>query len=115
MIVPYILSLFLNLQPLKIGSLFFFKDSMYGTIIKELMCYLSVDLNEVIHEFNKENEPNIFFRELFKVKPFIDKGFVKLNNNVLTIHPKARPLTRTISSSFDQFFKESKNKYSLGI
>tara|TARA_B100002003_G_C14099321_1_gene528713 strand:- start:570 stop:836 length:267 start_codon:yes stop_codon:yes gene_type:complete len=88
---------------------------MYGEIIKNLMCYLNVDFNEIKEKFNLKKNQNFLFYELLKIKPFIDKGFVKLNNNVLTIHPKAKLLTRTISSSFDQFFKESKNKYSLGI
>ena len=111
----YIESLKKNKLPILRGCKFKNKDKMYGTIIKELMCYLSVNLNEIIHEFNKENEPNIFFRELFKVKPFIDKGFVNIKNDILLIKPEARPLVRTICSSFDQYFKVNKNKYSLGI
>ncbi len=104
-----------NKIPVFRGYKFKNKDRMYGEIIKNLMCYLNVDLNEIKEKFNLENNQNFLFYELLKIKPFMDKGFVKLNNNVLTIHPKARPLARTISSSFDQFFKKNKNKYSLGI
>jgi oxygen-independent coproporphyrinogen-3 oxidase len=114
-IPDYIESLKKNKLPILRGRKFKNKDKMYGTIIKELMCYLNVDLNEIIHKFNKENEPNIFFRELLKVKPFIDKGFVNLKNDILSIKPEARPLVRTICSSFDQYFKVNKTKYSLGI
>ena len=114
-VVEYIESLKRNKMPIFRGYKFKNKDEMYGNIIGDLMCYLSVDLQEINRKFNKENKQNFLVNELQKVKPFIDKGFVTLKNDILTIKPYARPLTRIISSSFDKYFKTNKTKYSLGI
>jgi len=114
-VVEYIESLKRNKMPIFRGYKFKNKDEMYGNIIGDLMCYLSVDLQEINRKFNKENKQNFLVNELQKVKPFIDKGFVTLKNDILTIKPYARPLTRIISSSFDKYFKANKTKYSLGI
>lgn len=114
-VLEYFTSIKKNKIPIYRGYEFKNEDKIYGEIINNLMCYLNVNLNKIKKKFNLEKKHNFLFYELLKIKPFIDEGFVKLNNGILTIHPKARPLTRTICSSFDQFFKESKNKYSLGI
>ena len=111
----YIESLKKNKIPIFRGYAFKNKDKMYGTIIRDLMCYLSVDLHEIDEKFNEENKQNFLLSELQRVKPFIDKGLVTYKNDILTIDPYARPLVRTISSSFDQYFKANKTKYSLGI
>ncbi len=49
----YISSLKENKLPISRGHEFRTKDRIYGTIIKELMCYLSVDLNQVAEKFEK--------------------------------------------------------------
>ncbi len=111
----YFESLKRNKIPIFRGYEFKNKDKMYGTIIRNLMCYLTVDLHEMNEKFNEKNEQNFLFKELLRIKPFIDKGLVAFKNDKLTIDPDARPLARTISSSFDQYFKANKTKYSLGI
>ncbi len=108
----YIKSLKKNKLPILKGYEFNNDDKMYGTVIKELMCYLNVDFNKIIKKYNKEKE---LIRSIVKMKPFIDADLVDINNNILTIKNEARPLARIISSCFDQYFLKNENKYSAGI
>ena len=108
----YIKSLKKNKLPILKGYEFNNDDKMYGTVIKELMCYLNVDFNKIIKKYNKEKE---LIRSIVKMKPFIDADYVNINNNILTIKNEARPLVRIISSCFDQYFFKNENKYSVGI
>ena len=108
----YIKSLKKNKLPILKGYELNNEDKMYGTIIKELMCYLNVDFNKIIKKYKKEKE---LIRSIVKMKPFIDADFVNIHNNILTIKNEARPLARIISSCFDQYFLKNKNKYSVGI
>ena len=109
----YISSLKENKLPILRGHEFRAKDKIYGTIIKELMCYLSVDLNQVAEKFEKN--VNLFLPNIKKLQPFVDTGCVNFENHILSIKPEARPLVRNICSVFDQYFKPEKNKYSFGI
>ena len=109
----YISSLKENKLPILRGHEFRAKDRIYGTIIKELMCYLSVDLNQVAEKFEKNI--NLFLPNVKKLQPFVDAGCVNFENHTLSIKPEARPLVRNICSVFDQYFKPEKNKYSFGI
>jgi oxygen-independent coproporphyrinogen-3 oxidase len=109
----YISALKENKLPILRGHEFRVKDRIYGTIIKELMCYLSVDLNQVAEKFEKNI--NLFLPNVEKLQSFIDAGCVNFQNHTLSIKPEARPLVRNICSAFDQYFKPEKNKYSFGI
>ena len=109
----YISSLKENKLPISRGHEFRVKDRIYGTIIKELMCYLSVDLNQVAEKFEKNID--LFLPNVEKLQSFIDAGCVNFQNHTLSIKPEARPLVRNICSAFDQYFKPEKNKYSFGI
>ncbi len=109
----YTSSLKENKLPILRGHEFRAKDRIYGTIIKELMCYLSVDLNQVAEKFEKNI--NLFLPNVKKLQPFVDAGCVNFENHTLSIKPEARPLVRNICSVFDQYFKPEKNKYSFGI
>ncbi len=108
----YIKSLKKNKLPILRGCKLSEEDEMYGTIIRELMCYLNIDLNKIIKKYKKEKE---LIRCIVKMKPFIDADIVNIKNNILTIKNEARPLARIISSCFDPYFVKNKNKYSLGI
>jgi len=89
------------------------EDKMYSFVIKELMCYLNVDLNRVTKKFHKDI--NIFSSNIKKLKPFINAGYIDLENFMLTVNPEARPLVRIICSVFDQYFEPKTKRYSFGI
>ncbi len=77
------------------------------------MCYLNVDLRQITKKFSKDI--NLFSSNIKKLKPFIDAGYLDLDNFVLSINPEARPLVRIMCSVFDQYFEPKNNRYSFGI
>ncbi len=112
-IADYIRSLKKNKLPTLKGYKLKKEDKIYSIVIKELMCYLNVDLKQVAKKFSKDT--NLFSSNIIKLKPFIDAGFVDFHNFVLSINPEARPLVRIICSVFDQYFEPKTNRYSFGI
>jgi oxygen-independent coproporphyrinogen-3 oxidase len=112
-ISDYIRALKKNKLPISRGYGLKEKDKIYSSVIKELMCYLNVDLRQVTKRFSKDT--NLFSSNIKKLKPFIDADYVNFQNFVLSIKPEARPLVRTICSAFDQYFEPKTNRYSFGI
>ena len=109
----YIRALKKNKLPISRGYELKTEDKIYSIVIKELMCYLNVDLKQVTKKFSKDI--NLFSSNIKKLKPFIDAGYVEFQNFVLSIKPEARPLVRIICSVFDQYFEPKVNRYSFGI
>jgi oxygen-independent coproporphyrinogen-3 oxidase len=112
-IADYIKALKKNKLPISRGYSLKTEDKMYSIVIKELMCYLNVDLKQVAKKFSKNVD--LFSPNIKKLKPFIDAGYIDFQNFVLLINPEARPLTRIMCSVFDQYFKPETNRYSFGI
>ena len=112
-ITDYIRALKKNKLPISRGYELKTEDKIYSIVIKELMCYLNVDLKQVTKKFSKDI--NLFSSNIKKLKPFIDAGYVEFQNFVLSIKPEARPLVRIICSVFDQYFEPKVNRYSFGI
>ncbi len=112
-ICDYIRALKKNKLPISRGYGLKEKDKIYSSVIKELMCYLNVDLKKVTKKFSKDI--NLFSPNIKKLKPFINAGYVDFQNFVLSIKPEARPLVRIICSAFDQHFEPKTNRYSFGI
>ena len=112
-ITDYIRALKKNKLPISRGYELKTEDKIYSIVIKELMCYLNVDLKQVTKKFSKDI--NLFSPNIKKLKPFIDAGYVDFQNFVLSIKPEARPLVRIICSVFDQYFVPKTKRYSFGI
>ncbi len=112
-IADYIKTLKKNKLPISRGYRLKTEDKMYSIVIKELMCYLNVDLKQVSKKFSKDI--NLFSTNIKKLKPFIDTGYLDFQNFTLSIKPEARPLVRIICSVFDQYFEPKTNRYSFGI
>ncbi|MFJ1269343.1 oxygen-independent coproporphyrinogen III oxidase [Legionella lytica] len=86
------------------------EDQLRKKIIDEIMCYLKVDLKEQCELFNYPF--NYFDEELNLLDGLVRDGLVAVSNYVIHIHPKARQITRVVSSYFDRFFKKSTQKHS---
>jgi oxygen-independent coproporphyrinogen-3 oxidase len=112
-IADYLRALKKNKLPISRGYKLKTEDKIYSIVIKELMCYLNVDLKQVTKKFSKDK--NLFSSNIKKLKPFIDAGYLNFDNFVLSINPEARPLVRIICSVFDQYFEAKTNSYSFGI
>jgi len=112
-ITDYLRTLKKNKLPISRGYELKEEDKMYGIIIKELMCYLNVDLKQIAKKFAKDI--NLLLLNVKKLKPFIDAGYINFQNFVLSIKPEARPLVRIICSTFDQHFEAKTDRHSFGI
>ena len=112
-ISDYIRVLKKNKLPISRGYKLKTEDIIYNIVIKELMCYLNVDLKKVTKKFSKDI--NLFSPNIKKLKQFINAGYLNYENFVLSINPEARPLVRIICSVFDQYFEPKTNRYSFGI
>lgn len=87
------------------------EDQLRKKIIDEIMCYLKVDLHEQCGLFNYPLD--YFDDELKLLDSLVQDGLVTVNNFVIQIHPKARQITRVVSSYFDRFFKKNPQKHSI--
>ncbi|WP_392538629.1 oxygen-independent coproporphyrinogen III oxidase [Legionella sp. 227] len=86
------------------------EDQLRKSIINDIMCYLEVDLKKRCTEFNYP--PDYFASELRSLDNLVKDGLVQINDYVIQIHPKARQITRVVSSYFDRFFKSDTQKHS---
>ncbi|WP_133137502.1 oxygen-independent coproporphyrinogen III oxidase [Legionella rowbothamii] len=86
------------------------EDQLRKKIIDEIMCYLKVDLKEQCELFNYPFD--YFANELNLLDGLVRDGLVTVNNYVIQIHPKARQITRVVSSYFDRFFKKNTQRHS---
>ncbi len=82
-------------------------DKIRARIIESLMCYSTVNLNEICRDFGLD--PSDFSRELDALKPYETLGFVTCDGGVITIHPEAILMVRTICSIFDRYFQPQNN------
>ncbi|RUR09978.1 oxygen-independent coproporphyrinogen III oxidase [Legionella sp. km772] len=86
------------------------EDQLRKTIIENIMCYLEVDLKTQCALFNYQHD--YFIRELRLLAPLINDGLVSINDGLIRINPKARQITRVVSSYFDRFFKNQTQQHS---
>ncbi|CAM4496536.1 MAG: Oxygen-independent coproporphyrinogen III oxidase [Legionella sp.] len=99
-----------HLLPIVRGIEVSIEDQLRKKIIDEIMCYLKVDLKEQCALFNYPL--NYFNDELKLLDGLVQDGLVTVNEHVIQIHPKARQITRVVSSYFDRFFKKNTQKHS---
>lgn len=86
------------------------EDQLRKAIIDDIMCYLEVDLKKQCTAFNYPFD--YFDSELRSLDNLVKDGLVSINDHVIQIHPKARQITRVVSSYFDRFFKGHTQKHS---
>ncbi|KTC81137.1 oxygen-independent coproporphyrinogen III oxidase [Legionella cherrii] len=86
------------------------EDQLRKSIINDIMCYLEVDLKKKCTEFHYPQD--YFANELRSLDHLVKDGLVLVNNDVIQVHPKARQITRVVSSYFDRFFKSDAQKHS---
>lgn len=90
------------------------EDKIRKLIIDEIMCYLNVNLNKFITEFNLKD--NYFDQELSDLRTLESEGLIKIYNKKITINPKTPQISRVTASFFDQYFdNSSNNKHSKAI
>lgn len=83
-------------------------DRMRGRIIEELMCTLSVDLDDY-------GGPWTWCEELVALEPLQADGLVRVEGSRITIPPRARPFLRLVAAAFDAYLKPAPARYSKAI
>lgn len=99
-----------HILPIVRGIEISLEDQLRKAIIDDIMCYLEVDLKKQCTAFNYPF--NYFDSELRSLDNLVKDGLVSINDYVIQIHPKARQVTRVVSSYFDRFFKSHTQKHS---
>lgn len=99
-----------NRLPVTRGIELCVEDQLRRKIIDHIMCYLEVDLKKLCTLYNYPLDS--FDKELGSLDNLINDGLVAINNGILSIHPKARQITRVVSSHFDRYFKKQEQQHS---
>lgn len=86
------------------------EDRLRKEIINHIMCYLEVDLKTQCTLFHYPLD--YFDGTLRFLDPLVNDGLVAINNGIIRIHPKARQITRVVSSYFDRFFNDKGQQHS---
>lgn len=97
----------------KRGIQFTKEDIIRKEIIFSLMCYLSVDLNQIIKKYSLDKDH--FNKELILLEDFIKEKAIVIDNNVIIIKEEARMAIRVIASKFDTYLRSNKAKHSIAV
>ncbi|RUR22996.1 oxygen-independent coproporphyrinogen III oxidase [Legionella qingyii] len=99
-----------HLLPIVRGMEICTEDQLRKAIIDDIMCYLEVNLKKHCAVFNYPLD--YFDSELRSLDNLVKDGLVAINDYIIQIHPKARQITRVVSSYFDRFFKTNTQRHS---
>ena len=83
-------------------------DLMRQWLIEQLMCHLTVNLERVRKQFNASTN---FKSELDQLKPLFDDGWVTFEKDTITVHPRARQLSRVVAAAFDCYHKTGLSRH----
>ncbi|MDA7705222.1 oxygen-independent coproporphyrinogen III oxidase [Rickettsiales bacterium] len=90
------------------------EDKIRKAIIDEIMCYLDIDLNKFIKDFDLKSD--YFNQELQNLQELQKEGLIIINDHNIKINPKTPQIARVVSSFFDQYFdNKSNSKHSKAI
>ncbi len=109
----YELALNQNRLPVSRGIQLSSDDLIRREVIETLMCYLEVNLEMVLAEYNLD--PEFFSGELIELKTMEKAGLVRIKNLHITIPAENRVFVRSVCSLFDSFLKTNKAQHSLPV
>lgn len=79
-------------------------DKLFGSIIEELMCNFSVDLNEMVktHGFDKDIlSPAL--EKIMSINGLAESGILDIDDNKISISKEHPTMLRLVASRFDQY------------
>ncbi len=77
------------------------EDHLRKSVISELMCYFSVDLEKMLAQF--EYPENYFDEQLALLAPFSETGVITIINRRIVFHSPLRMIIRSICAVFDEY------------
>jgi oxygen-independent coproporphyrinogen III oxidase len=92
-------------------------DLIRRTVINEIMCNGYLDLDLIANSFHIETEK---LKEITgytpkKLKPYLDDGLVKIDNNKIRLLENGFLVVRNIAMEFDPLLSEGKGQYSKTV
>lgn len=87
------------------------EDKLRREVIKNIMCYLEVDLESICLSYGKS--PEYFSKEIKSLKEMQKDALLKVRGYQISIPDRNRVFLRVIYSLFDAYFRINKNKHSL--
>lgn len=90
--------------PSEKGHAFSKEDKIFGSVIEELMCHYSVDLNDVAHKYNANID--IFrpaLEKIMEIKGLAESGILHIDGDKISINSENPTLVRAVASRFDQY------------
>jgi oxygen-independent coproporphyrinogen-3 oxidase len=84
------------------GRLVTDEDALRACIISDLMCYLSVNIGDILM---RRGKPTDYFDDILQsLTDLSDDGLLTVQNRIVTISPEARQATRIAAARFDAYF-----------
>ena len=80
------------------------EDQRRGAVIEALLCYGKAKL-----------EPDLAAKAAERLAPFVARGLVSLDDDVLTIVPVGLPYARVIAAQFDPYREDSVRRFSSAV
>ena len=112
--IPYPKAIEQNRLPIAKNIKITKEDKIRKLIIDEIMCYLDIDLNKFIKEFDLND--NYFDQELKELESLENENLIKIIDKKIIINPKTPQIARVTASFFDQYFdNKNNNKHSKAI
>ena len=89
------------------------EDVMRSTLIEQILCHLSVDLEQIAR--CHDADPVQFLPAVEGLKPFLDHGMARLSGWTLTINPDWRVAARSIAALFDTYLNTGEKRHSAAV
>ncbi|WP_258549122.1 oxygen-independent coproporphyrinogen III oxidase [Thalassospira profundimaris] len=89
------------------------EDRIRRDIINELMCHLSVDLDEICRDHDVP--VSRFASQLDTIRQMTADGIVTVCCNTITVTDMGRPLVRAVCAVFDSFLDHSQKRHSQAV
>lgn len=81
------------------------QDQLRGTIIKELMTNMYLDIEELEETFEIDFK-HVFAHELAELKTFVDDDLLYISDRTIQVKPNARLFVRNICMVFDEYMQK---------
>ncbi|HCK17409.1 MAG TPA: coproporphyrinogen III oxidase, partial [Thalassospira sp.] len=89
------------------------EDRLRRDIINELMCNLSVDLDDICA--NHGISADRFTPELERIKAMTQDGIVEVQGNYIELSELGRPLVRAVCAAFDTYLNHAHGRHSQAV
>ena len=99
--------------PVTKGHAFDGQDIVRGSIIEQLMCLGSVDIEKAAHEASLPADAFVY--ELEELQQFAADGIITLDDQRLQISETGRKLVRTVAAVFDSYYCQAPARHSVAV